>query len=38
MNRLASSKVAVSLPSTRVDALAASLLEQIKRVARPGSR
>ncbi len=36
MNRLAPSKVAVSLPSTRVDALAPSLLEQIKRVRKTG--
>ena len=36
MNRLASKKVAVSLPSTRVDALAPSLLEQIKRVRKTG--
>jgi radical SAM family uncharacterized protein/radical SAM-linked protein len=36
MNRLAASKVAVSLPSTRVDALAPSLLEQIKRVRKTG--
>jgi radical SAM family uncharacterized protein/radical SAM-linked protein len=36
MNRLASRKVAVSLPSTRVDALAPSLLEQIKRVRKTG--
>ncbi len=36
MNRFASRKVAVSLPSTRVDALAAPLLEQIKRVRKTG--
>ena len=36
MNRLAQRKVAVSLPSTRVDALASSLLEQIKRVRKTG--
>jgi radical SAM family uncharacterized protein/radical SAM-linked protein len=36
MNRLASNKVAVSLPSTRVDALAPSLLEQIRRVRKTG--
>jgi radical SAM family uncharacterized protein/radical SAM-linked protein len=36
MNRLAPQKVAVSLPSTRVDALAPSLLEQIKRVRKTG--
>lgn len=36
MNRLAASKVAVSLPSTRVDALAPALLEQIKRVRKTG--
>ena len=36
MNRLAAKKVAVSLPSTRVDALAPSLLEQIKRVRKTG--
>jgi radical SAM family uncharacterized protein/radical SAM-linked protein len=36
MNRLAPLKVAVSLPSTRVDALAPSLLEQIKRVRKTG--
>lgn len=36
MNRLAEKKVAVSLPSTRVDALAPSLLEQIKRVRKTG--
>ena len=36
MNRFASRKVAVSLPSTRVDALAGSLLEQIKRVRKTG--
>jgi radical SAM family uncharacterized protein/radical SAM-linked protein len=36
MNRLAARKVAVSLPSTRVDALSPSLLEQIKRVRKTG--
>lgn len=36
MNRFASRKVAVSLPSTRVDALAKPLLEQIKRVRKTG--
>lgn len=36
MNRFAARKVAVSLPSTRVDALAPSLLEQIKRVRKTG--
>jgi radical SAM family uncharacterized protein/radical SAM-linked protein len=36
MNRLAPSRVAVSLPSTRVDALAPALLEQIKRVRKTG--
>jgi radical SAM family uncharacterized protein/radical SAM-linked protein len=36
MNRFASRKIAVSLPSTRVDALAAPLLEQIKRVRKTG--
>jgi len=36
MNRLAAKKIAVSLPSTRVDALAPSLLEQIKRVRKTG--
>jgi radical SAM family uncharacterized protein/radical SAM-linked protein len=36
MNRLAADRVAVSLPSTRVDALAPSLLEQIKRVRKTG--
>jgi len=36
MNRLAAKKVAVSLPSTRVDALAPALLEQIKRVRKTG--
>ncbi|MBI3783646.1 MAG: TIGR03960 family B12-binding radical SAM protein [Deltaproteobacteria bacterium] len=36
MNRLAPSRVAVSLPSTRVDALAPSLLDQIRRVRKTG--
>jgi radical SAM family uncharacterized protein/radical SAM-linked protein len=36
MNRLAEERVAVSLPSTRVDALSPSLLEQIKRVRKTG--
>lgn len=36
MNRFAPSRVALSLPSTRVDALAAPLLEQIKRVRKTG--
>lgn len=36
MNRLSAKKIAVSLPSTRVDALAPSLLEQIKRVRKTG--
>ncbi len=36
MNRFAARKVAVSLPSTRVDALAPALLEQIKRVRKTG--
>ena len=36
MNRFAADRVAVSLPSTRVDALAPSLLEQIKRVRKTG--
>jgi len=36
MNRLAARKIAVSLPSTRVDALAPSLLEQIARVRKTG--
>jgi radical SAM-linked protein len=36
MNRFAGDRVAVSLPSTRVDALAPSLLEQIKRVRKTG--
>lgn len=36
MNRLARQRVAVSLPSTRVDALAPTLLEQIKRVRKTG--
>jgi radical SAM family uncharacterized protein/radical SAM-linked protein len=36
MNRLAAKKIAVSLPSTRVDALAPALLEQIKRVRKTG--
>lgn len=36
MNRLSPRRVAVSLPSTRVDALAPSLLEQIKRVRKTG--
>lgn len=36
MNRFSSRKVAVSLPSTRVDALASPLLEQIKRVRKTG--
>jgi len=36
MNRYSGDRVAVSLPSTRVDALAPSLLEQIKRVRKTG--
>ncbi len=36
MNRFAPERVAVSLPSTRVDALAPTLLEQIKRVRKTG--
>ncbi len=36
MNRFAGERVAVSLPSTRVDALAPSLLEQIRRVRKTG--
>ncbi len=36
MNKFASQRVAVSLPSTRVDALAPSLLEQIRRVRKTG--
>ncbi len=36
MNQHAPDRVAVSLPSTRVDALAPSLLEQIKRVRKTG--
>jgi radical SAM family uncharacterized protein/radical SAM-linked protein len=36
MNRYAPERVAVSLPSTRVDALAPSLLEQIRRVRKTG--
>ena len=36
MNRLTAKRVAVSLPSTRVDALAPALLEQIKRVRKTG--
>ncbi len=36
MNRFADKRVAVSLPSTRVDALAPSLLEQIRRVRKTG--
>lgn len=36
MNRFAADRVAVSLPSTRVDALAPSLLEQIRRVRKTG--
>ena len=36
MNQHAPSRVAVSLPSTRVDALAPSLLEQIRRVRKTG--
>ena len=36
MNRFAARRVAVSLPSTRVDALAPSLLEQIRRVRKTG--
>jgi radical SAM-linked protein len=36
MNRYSPERVAVSLPSTRVDALAPSLLEQIKRVRKTG--
>ncbi len=36
MNRFSPQRVAVSLPSTRVDALAPSLLEQIRRVRKTG--
>lgn len=36
MNQYADQRVAVSLPSTRVDALAPSLLEQIRRVRKTG--
>ncbi|MCX8073441.1 MAG: TIGR03960 family B12-binding radical SAM protein [Candidatus Binatia bacterium] len=36
MDRLETSRVAVSLPSTRVEALAPSLLEQIRRVRKTG--
>ena len=36
MNKFAERRVAVSLPSTRVDALAPSLLEQIRRVRKTG--
>ncbi len=36
MNRYSDDRIAVSLPSTRVDALAPSLLEQIKRVRKTG--
>lgn len=36
MNRFSERRVAVSLPSTRVDALAPSLLEQIRRVRKTG--
>ena len=36
MNQFAAQRVAVSLPSTRVDALAPSLLEQIRRVRKTG--
>jgi radical SAM family uncharacterized protein/radical SAM-linked protein len=36
MNRFAADRVAVSLPSTRVDALAPTLLEQIRRVRKTG--
>jgi radical SAM family uncharacterized protein/radical SAM-linked protein len=36
MNQFADQRVAVSLPSTRVDALAPSLLEQIRRVRKTG--
>jgi radical SAM-linked protein len=36
MNQFSNERVAVSLPSTRVDALAPSLLEQIKRVRKTG--
>jgi radical SAM family uncharacterized protein/radical SAM-linked protein len=36
MNQFAEQRVAVSLPSTRVDALAPSLLEQIRRVRKTG--
>ena len=36
MNKFAEQRVAVSLPSTRVDALAPSLLEQIRRVRKTG--
>ncbi len=36
MNRLEARKVAVSIPSTRVDALAPALLEQIRRVRKTG--
>jgi radical SAM family uncharacterized protein/radical SAM-linked protein len=36
MNKFSAERVAVSLPSTRVDALAPSLLEQIRRVRKTG--
>jgi len=36
MNRFAAQRVAVSLPSTRVDSLAPALLEQIRRVRKTG--
>ena len=36
MNRFAADRVALSLPSTRVDALASPLLEQIRRVRKTG--
>jgi len=36
MNRFAARRIAVSLPSTRVDALAPTLLEQIRRVRKTG--
>ncbi len=36
MNKFAADRVAVSLPSTRVDALAPALLEQIRRVRKTG--
>ncbi|MDX2167965.1 MAG: TIGR03960 family B12-binding radical SAM protein, partial [Deltaproteobacteria bacterium] len=36
MNKFSADRVAVSLPSTRVDALAPSLLEQIRRVRKTG--